>query len=80
MLGKCCGNFGGGNFIFEQISTGTLDFLKEDISSKIKNEFPNVDVTKLNILGQPDNNEITVQIFYSVSNTSIEDELNLTFN
>ena len=74
--------FGGGlrNFIFEQISTGTLHFLKEDIGNKIKNEFPNVDVSELNVLSQPDSNEITVQIFYKVTNTSIEDELNLTFN
>jgi len=74
--------FGGGlrNFIFDQISAGTLDFLKEDVGNKIKNEFPNVDVSELNVLSQPDNNEITVQLFYRVTNTSIEDELNLTFN
>ena len=74
--------FGGGlrQFIFSQISEGNLDFLKDDINEKIKTEFPLVEVQELNVLSNPDNNEVTVQVYYNVINTSIEDTLNLNFN
>ena len=74
--------FGGGlrEFIFEQISSNSLEFLKEDVSEKMKIHFPNVDLQELSLLEDPDNNEITVQMYYSVVNTGIEDELTLTFN
>lgn len=73
--------FGGGlrAFIFEQITEGSLDYLKEDVANKIKIKFPNIDVDELNVLSSPDNNEVTVQLYYSVTNTSIEDELVLNF-
>tara|TARA_B000000477_G_scaffold122627_1_gene126893 strand:+ start:1118 stop:1525 length:408 start_codon:yes stop_codon:yes gene_type:complete len=74
--------FGGGlrAFIFEQITNNSLEFLKEDVGEKIKAHFPNVDLQELSLLEDPDNNEITVQMYYSVVNTGIEDELTLTFN
>ena len=74
--------FGGGlrNFIFESISQDNLEFLKEDISEKIVNQFPNVDVQNLNVLANTDNNEVTVEITYKITNTSIEDEIILNFN
>ena len=73
--------FGGGlrEFIFSSISEDNLDFLKEDVSQKIVSQFPNVDVKELEVLSNPDNNEVTVQIYYAVVNTSIEDELVLNF-
>ena len=73
--------FGGGlrNYIFTQITENNLDFLKEDVSTKIKNYFPNVNVQELNVLSNPDTNKITVQVFYSVINTSINDDLELNF-
>lgn len=74
--------FGGGlrQFIFSQINEGNLDFLKDDINEKIKTEFPLVEVQELNVISNPDNNEVTVQVYYNVINTSIEDTLNLNFN
>ena len=74
--------FGGGlrSFIFENISQDNLEFLKEDISEKIVNQFPNVDVQNLNVLANTDNNEVTVEITYKITNTSIEDEIILNFN
>ena len=50
------------------------------IEEKIKQFFPNVDLQELAVLENPDSNEITVQVYYSVVNTGIEDELTLTFN
>lgn len=74
--------FGGGlrKFIFTQIDSDNLDFLREDVQQKIATEFPLVNVQELNVLNNSDNNEVTVQIYYNVINTAIEDTLNLNFN
>mgnify|MGYP001161201181 CR=1 FL=1 len=74
-------SFGGGlrRFIFSQINEGSLDFLREDVETKLSTQFPNVLVNKLEVLANPDNNEVTVQIYYSVENTNIEDEVILNF-
>ena len=74
--------FGGGlrEFIFSSISEDNLGFLKEDVQQKIATEFPLVNVQELNVLNNSDNNEVTVQIYYNVINTAIEDTLNLNFN
>ena len=76
--------FGGGlrRFIFSQISTENIDYLIEDIQTKLATEFPNVILKELNVNGEPgniDNNNITVEIFYSVTNTGITDDLTLNF-
>jgi phage baseplate assembly protein W len=81
--GERIGNpeFGGGlrNFIFSQINQDSTEFLKEDIQTKISKEFPNVDVQEINVTSSPDNNEVTVAIFYAIFNTNIEDEVTLNF-
>lgn len=76
--------FGGGlrRFIFSQISTENIDYLIEDIQTKISNEFPNIILNDLNVNGSNEdinNNNITVEIYYSVTNTDITDELTLNF-
>tara|TARA_B100001063_G_C16695536_1_gene519573 strand:+ start:554 stop:970 length:417 start_codon:yes stop_codon:yes gene_type:complete len=76
--------FGGGlrRFIFTQISTENIDYLIEDIQNKLATEFPNVILNELNVNGgaeNTDNNNITVEIFYSVNNTGITDDLTLNF-
>ena len=74
-------NFGGGlrSFIFEQISTDNLDFLKERISNDLRTFFPNVAIGNLEILRQEDTNIITVSLTYSVINTNISDTLEIDF-
>ena len=73
--------FGGGlrNFIFEQISFENLDFLKEDINIKLQQFFPDVVINEVEVIGNEDQNEVVVNLQYAVSNTGIEDELNLSF-
>ena len=73
--------FGGGlrAFIFEQITNDNLDFLREDINSKLINYFPNVQVDDLTVTGQIDTNQITVTLKYSVINTNITDNLEIQF-
>lgn len=72
----------GGNlrtFIFEQITTGNIDFLKEDIQSQISTFFPSVIVISLEILQNPDSNSIIVELYYNIANTGINDNLQLEF-
>jgi phage baseplate assembly protein W len=66
-------------FIFEQINSNNLDSLKENIQSLISQYFTNIRVDKLDILQYPDYNEINVQLFYSIINTGITDQVEITF-
>jgi hypothetical protein len=71
--------FGGGlrAFIFEQIAEDNLDGLKENISFQIKNVFPSIIISSLNILKNDDYNSITVQLKYSVANSNINDNITI---
>ena len=71
--------FGGGlrAFIFEQITTDNLNFLREDINAKLSLYFPNINVADLIVAGQEDLNQITVTLKYSVINTNITDTLEI---
>ena len=73
--------FGAGlrNFLFEQITNNNLDFLEENIQEKIKNYFPNIEVGDVELTSNKDKNEIKITITYSVTNTGISDELELSF-
>jgi len=75
-------NFGGNlrQFLFQQISEDTLEFLEEDIQSQLSTAFPSVIVDNLEVTTNPDYNSITVVLKYSVESTSISDELNITFD
>jgi len=73
--------FGGGlrQFIFEQMSNNTIQTLNEDVSEKLSESFPNVNVEKLDILREDDNNTIIVSLTYSIINTNIEDNISIQF-
>jgi phage baseplate assembly protein W len=74
-------DFGGNlrNFIFEQISNNSLESLKEDIQTQLGLYFPNVNILSLDILSNPDSNEIIVEFKYNILNTGITDELSISF-
>ena len=67
-------------FIFEQITTGNLEGLKENIQSQLSRYFPNVLVASLDIFQDPDYNTITVSLTYNVIDTAISDEIQIAFN
>ena len=71
--------FGGGlrAFIFEQITTDNLNFLRENVNDKITIYFPNIEINNLIVTGQEDSNQITVTLKYSVINTNITDTLEI---
>jgi len=66
-------------FIFEQITNDNLDGLKSDIQSLITQYFININIEKLDILQYPDTNEINVQLYYSIINTGITDQVQISF-
>ena len=66
-------------FIFEQITSDNISFLKENIQSLISQYFPNIKVENLEILEYPDNNEIDIQLTYSIINTGVTDQVQITF-
>lgn len=72
----------GGNlrqFVFEQISTNNLDSLNQNIQLQINNFFPNVIVDDLSIIPKADSNQIDVTLKYSIQNTGINDNIQITF-
>jgi len=66
-------------FIFEQISSDNISFLKENIQSLISKYFTNIKVEQLEILEDPDYNEITISLIYSIINTGITDQVQISF-
>lgn len=74
--------FGAGlrEYIFTQITDNNLDFLREDIQGKLATYFPRVVVGGVEVNPDTDRNRILVKIMYSVANTGIEDNLELSFS
>jgi len=74
--------FGGGlrGFIYEHITSNNLDSLKEDVQFKLTQYFPNIKISSLDILQDPDYNTITVSLTYNVIDTAISDEIQIAFN
>jgi len=68
-------NFGAGlrSTLFEQINSTTLDSLKISLQSQIEVNFPNIEITELDISGDPDNSSIIIQFSYKLLNTSETD-------
>jgi len=68
-------NFGAGlrKMVFNQITNDSLISLKSNISNKIQAYFPNISVTQLNFLGDPDNNIITITLNYVLLGTNQTD-------
>ena len=72
----------GGNlrkFVFEQITAGNLNFLKQDIQESLNIYFPNVIIESLEILPNTDNNQIDVILKYSIQDTGINDTIEIQF-
>lgn len=72
----------GGNlraFIFQQISTGNLDSLKEDIQYQLGLYFPSVVIASLNIDSFPDINQINVVLKYNIQDTGLSDTVEIVF-
>lgn len=72
----------GGNlraFIFQQISEGNLESLKEDIQSQLTLYFPNVVVGSLDIDSIPDEQQVNIVLKYNIVDTGLTDTLEIAF-
>jgi phage baseplate assembly protein W len=82
--GERLGNptFGAGlrNELFEQITNDNLDFLEENIQEKLKTYFPQVKVDEVELTSNPDLNEVSLSVKYSIDETNLSDELELSFS
>ncbi len=56
-----------------------LDFIKEDIQTKLNDNFPNIQVEEVEVLRSVNENTIQINITYSIPNTGINDTLELNF-
>lgn len=71
----------GGNLkatLFEAITVGSLDSLKDQLSAQLETLFPTVSVENLNITTSPNENLINITLEYKVLNQSL-DEIQINF-
>ena len=75
-------NFGAGirEQLFEQITNNTADNLEDIISFGLNDNFPQIQLTDLNVNASPDQNLIQIYFSYSIKNTNIQDEITINFN
>jgi phage baseplate assembly protein W len=66
-------------FIFQQISTNSLDSLKEDIQYQLNLYFPNIVIGNLTIDSLPEINQVNVTLTYSIQDTGLTDTVQLAF-
>jgi len=72
----------GGNlraFVFQQISEGNIESLKEDIQSQLTLYFPNVVVGSLDIDSIPDEQQVNIILKYNIVDTGLTDTLEIAF-
>ena len=72
----------GGNlrkFVFDQITEKNLSVLQQTIQTQLSSYFPNVIVEKLEIVPSEDYNTVEVDLYYSIQNTGINDNIQVTF-
>lgn len=75
-------NFGAGirEQLFEQISQGTSQNIRDIIEFGLNDYFPQIRLNKLNVDSLPDSQIIQVYFSYSILNTNIQDEILINFN
>lgn len=73
-------NFGAGlrSYLFEQISNESLDSLEATIQSKIEDNFPNIIIKTLDVIGNPNYSTINIKFSYVLKNTNENDSVIIT--
>jgi hypothetical protein len=64
--------------LFEQIDQFTFDDIKQSIRTQIENNFPNVQIVTLDIIGNPDYNSINIKFSYRLLRSNENDSVILT--
>lgn len=73
-------NFGAGlrARLFEQIDQQSFEELKQSIQTQVENQFPQIQITQLSIVGQPDYNAINIKFSYRLLRSNENDSVTLT--
>ena len=64
--------------LFEQIDQATFEDMKQSIRTQIENNFPNVEIVTLDIIGNPDYNSINIKFSYRLIRSNENDSVILT--
>lgn len=64
--------------LFEQIDRDTFDDMKQSLTTQLENNFPQIQITKLNVFGQPDYNAINIQFSYTLLRSNENDSVTIT--
>jgi len=64
--------------LFEQIDQNTFDDMKQSMMTQLENQFPQIQVTKLDIIGNPDYNSININFSYKLLRSNENDTVILT--
>jgi len=64
--------------VFEQIESSTAEDIKTSLMSQLESAFTAINVTKLDVIGQPDTNSINIKFSYNIKNTRENDDVLLT--
>ena len=66
--------------LFEQITQGTADNMRDIIEFGLNDNFPQISINSLQVSSSPDQNIIQIYFSYSIKNTNIQDEIVINFN
>ena len=74
-------NFGAGlrEQLFEQITDDSIATIESTIRTGVENNFPNVNVTQIQVTPAYDQNTINILFSYSIANTGQTDQISLNF-
>lgn len=64
--------------LFEQIDQATFDEIKQSIRTQMENQFPQVEVTTLDIIPSPDYNSVNIKFSYRLLRSKENDSVILT--
>lgn len=64
--------------LFEQIDRNTFEEMKQSIRTQLENNFPQIEVKTLNIVGRPEYNSIDIQFSYRLLRSNENDSVTIT--
>ena len=65
---------------FQPITDDIIDQVDNLIRGGVENYFPTVDIQDLEVTLQPNSHSFNIYLSYTIINTNIEDEVQITFN
>jgi len=64
--------------LFEQIDQQTFDELKQSIQTQIEAQFPQIQITELSVIGDPDYGSVNIKFSYKLLRSNENDSVTLT--